>query len=142
MEEIRLLESDDELRAAFPVMNQLRTHLTEDEYMKRVAHQRANEAYQIVAVYDEGEIRALAGFRIAMALAHGKYLYVDDLVSDEASRSKRYGAKVVDWMCEYGKREGCTSLHLDSGVQRHDAHRFYLRERMDIVFYHFRKELG
>ncbi len=48
---------------------------------------------------------------------------------------------LLDWIGRYGKERGCTSLHLDSGVQRHAAHRFYLRERMDIVFYHFRKAL-
>jgi len=140
MEEIRLLQTEDELREAFPVMKQLRTELTENEYMRRLAQQRGHEAYQVVALYDEGKIRALGGFRISTALAHGKHVYVDDLVSDGGARSKGYGSKVLDWICDYGKREGCTSLHLDSGVQRHDAHRFYLRERMDIVFYHFRKE--
>jgi hypothetical protein len=29
-------------------------------------------------------------------------------------------------------------VELDSGVQRHDAHRFYLTNRMVISSYHFR----
>ena len=53
----------------------------------------------------------------------------------------RAGVSLLAWIGQYGKERGCTSLHLDSGVQRHAAHRFYLRERMDIVFYHFRKAL-
>jgi hypothetical protein len=32
-------------------------------------------------------------------------------------------------------------LDLDSGVHRHDAHRFYLRERMLISAHHFTKPL-
>jgi hypothetical protein len=32
---------------------------------------------------------------------------------------------------------GCRSLDLDSGVQRFEAHRFYLRERMNITAHHF-----
>lgn len=142
MEEIRLLESQDELRASFRVMSQLRTHLTEDEYMARLSRQREEEHYQVVGLWDKsGEFRAVGGFRLATALAHGKFIYVDDLVSDEAARSEGHGTKLLDWISRYGKEHGCTSLHLDSGVQRHDAHRFYLRERMDIVFYHFRKSL-
>jgi hypothetical protein len=31
---------------------------------------------------------------------------------------------------------------LDSGTRRTDAHRFYLRERMDITAFHFTKKLG
>jgi hypothetical protein len=36
---------------------------------------------------------------------------------------------------------GCGELHLDSGVQRFAAHRFYLRERMEIMAHHFRLKL-
>jgi GNAT superfamily N-acetyltransferase len=142
MEEIRLLESPEELRASYRVMSQLRSHLTEDEYMACLAQQREAEHYHVVGLSDQsGKFRAVGGFRLATALAHGKFLYVDDLVSDRAARSKGYGKKLLDWIGRYGKEHGCASLHLDSGVQRHDAHRFYLRERMEIVFYHFRKNL-
>jgi hypothetical protein len=37
---------------------------------------------------------------------------------------------------------GCSCIDLDSGVQRADAHRFYLRERMAIAGYHFRRSLS
>lgn len=33
-------------------------------------------------------------------------------------------------------------LHLDSGVQRYGAHRFYLRHGMDITSHHFRLVLS
>jgi hypothetical protein len=36
---------------------------------------------------------------------------------------------------------GCSVLDLDSGVQRHDAHRFYFREAMHISSYHFMRPL-
>ena len=141
MAEIRILEQDEELRASFPIMKQLRTHLTEDEYMRLLAQQREHEHYRLVGLFDEGQIRALGGFRVATALTCGKYIYIDDLVSDEATRSKGYGSVLLNWIADYGKKERCSCLRLDSGVQRHAAHRFYLRERMDIVFYHFRKDL-
>lgn len=141
MIEIKLAETDAEIRATHRVMVQLRTHLDEDAYAAQVAVQRAQDNYRIVALFDEGEIRAVAGFRLATGLALGHYLYVDDLVSDGTVRSKGYGALLLTWMGAFGKENGCNSVHLDSGVQRHAAHRFYLRERMDIVFYHFRKAI-
>ncbi len=141
MIEIKLAETEAELRATHRVMVQLRTHLDEEAYVAQVREQRAHDNYHVVALFDAGTIRAVAGFRLATGLALGKYLYVDDLVSDETVRSKGYGAQLLTWMGAYGKEHGCTSVHLDSGVQRHAAHRFYLRERMDIVFYHFRKAI-
>ncbi len=142
MTTIKLVETDEELRATFPVMVQLRTHLTEAGYLAQVAHQRANDNYAVAAVFEGDRVVAAAGFRLATALALGSYVYIDDLVTDADTRSKGHGRALLDWIGDYGRARGCTSLHLDSGVQRHAAHRFYLRERMDIVFFHFRKMLG
>lgn len=142
MIEIKLAETPDQVRATHRVMSQLRSHLGEDAYVAQVAVQQREDNYHVVALFDDGVIRAVAGFRLATGLALGHYLYVDDLVSDAEVRSKGYGAALLAWMSDYGKQHGCTSVHLDSGVQRHDAHRFYLRERMDIVFYHFRKAIS
>ena len=40
--------------------------------------------------------------------------------------------RLVDWLVEYARAEGCDELHLNSRVQRFDAHRFYLNKRMSI----------
>ncbi len=141
MVEIKLAETDQDVLATYRVMSQLRGHVREEDYVAQIAHQREHDNYAVAALFDEGVIRAVAGFRLATGLALGHYVYIDDLVSDSQVRSKGYGSRLMAWVGEYGKARGCTSLHLDSGVQRHDAHRFYLRERMDIVFFHFRSAL-
>jgi hypothetical protein len=41
------------------------------------------------------------------------------------------------WVIEQGKLGGCDQVHLDSGPQRHDAHRLYLNHGMKIIGYHF-----
>ncbi len=141
MDEVRLISDEDEVRASYSVMKQLRTHLSETEYVQLVAHQRKFDAYQLLGLFQSGMVQAVAGFRLLTSLANGKHVYVDDLISDELHRSKGYGKILLDWIASHGKGQGCGSLHLDSGVQRHGAHRFYLRERMDIVYYHFRRPL-
>jgi GNAT superfamily N-acetyltransferase len=84
---------------------------------------------------------AVAGYRLSESLVAGRNLYVDDLVSAETERSRGYGKLLLDWLKAEARAAGCSELHLDSGVQRHDAHRFYLRERMHISSYHFRLSL-
>ena len=64
-------------------------------------------------------------------------LYVDDLVTLESQQGKGYGSRMLDWLVEEAKRLGCDQFHLDSGVQRYDAHRFYLHKGMDIWCHHF-----
>jgi GNAT superfamily N-acetyltransferase len=137
---VKLAETDAEIKQCFPVMVQLRPHLTLDAFLKRV-HVQRHERYQLAFVEDAGRITAVAGFRIMEMLAHGRILYVDDLVTDEGSRSKGYGDALIDWLVEFANAEKCDELQLDSGVQRFRAHAFYFRERMHISAYHFALKL-
>ncbi len=122
--------------ACFPVMRQLRPDLSEDEFVQRVARQRP-QGYQLLAASIEGEVVAVAGFRVLDNLAWGRFLYVDDLVTGDAHRSHGFGGQLLDWLVGYCQENAIAELHLDSGVQRFGAHRFYLDHRMDITSHHF-----
>ncbi len=139
--EVREALSEGEVRATHPVMSQLRTHLSEDEYVSAVERMRG-EGYRIAAAYDEGgRILGVAGFRLFETLYAGRVLCVDDLVSAEDARSGGVGAAMMRWLEEEAKKSGCDALQLDSGTWRGRAHRFYFREGMGIVSFHFAKEL-
>ena len=55
----------------------------------------------------------------------------------QAGRSSGYGRALFDWLVARARKENCDQLHLDSGVQRFGAHRFYLERRMIIASHHF-----
>jgi GNAT superfamily N-acetyltransferase len=135
--QIRIAASDDEIRRCFPVMVQLRTHLAESEFVPRVRRQE-EEGYRLAFVEEGGRVKALAGYRYLENLSSGRFLYVDDLVTDQVERSKNYGAQLLGWLIEQASAAGCDNLELDSGVQRFRAHQFYLRHKMIISSHHFR----
>ena len=134
------------LRACWPVMRQLRPQLDEAGFLEQALRQQSSCGYRI-AYANEGvatsttPVRGCAGFRVTEFLAWGRTLYVDDLVSDEAHRGQGVGTVLLDWLVAEARRAGCAQLHLDSGVQRFGAHRFYLTHGMDITAHHFRLEL-
>jgi GNAT superfamily N-acetyltransferase len=133
---IILATSDDEINACYPVMAELRPHVNQDEFLGRVQRQTASAGYRLACVID-AEVKAVAGFRISECLAWGKFLYVDDLVSKSDERSRGYGGALFDWLIEHARENDCDQFHLDSGVQRFRAHRFYLQKRMAIEAHHF-----
>lgn len=140
---IRLATSDADLAACFPVMVQLRPHLSLEEFCTRVQRQY-QQGYQIAYVHTQdnpANVKAVAGFRLMEMLAHGPMLYVDDLVTAEGDRSQGHGAALLDWLADYAQSHGCAVLHLDSGVQRSHAHRFYFRHGMTISSFHFQRSL-
>lgn len=132
--------TDEEVRECFAVMAQLRPHLKEEEFVATVRGQEA-EGYRMAFIRERGRAAAVIGFRRMTGLYFGRYIYVDDLVTDEAARSQGLGGKLLEWVCELAREEQCKRVELDSGVQRFAAHRFYLRHRMSISCHHFSLEL-
>jgi len=138
---IRLLQATDDILRCFPLMADLRPHLREDEFVSRVRGQQREHGYRLAVLEEDGAVRAVAGFRIAEWLAWGRFLYVDDLVTARSVRFRGYGQQLFDWLLAEARREGCEQLHLDSGVQRYEAHGFYLKNRLHITSHHFTRVL-
>jgi GNAT superfamily N-acetyltransferase len=138
---IREMETDTEILSTFATLHQLRPHLQADAFLATVRRMQKTDGYRLAAVI-EGEARpCVAGFRFGENLVRGKYLYVDDLITAESARSRGHGKAMMDWLAGRARNAGCAVLLLDSGVQRYGAHRFYLRERFDIVCHHFLRPL-
>jgi GNAT superfamily N-acetyltransferase len=130
-----------EIKRCFPIMVQLRTDLTEPEFIERVTRQSDQYGYHLVYLEEAGQVVAVAGFIIREMLPLGRFLYVDDIVTDAAERSKGYGSVLFDWLTDYARSNNCAHLHLDSRLDRDDAHRFYLRQGMTISGHHFALKL-
>jgi GNAT superfamily N-acetyltransferase len=129
MSPVKELKNETEWLAAFPVMQELRTHLTKEEYVK-LLKQMVPEGYRMFALYEQEQIVAVTGIIELTNLYHGKHIYVYDLVSKQTERSKGYGEKLLSSIHDLAKQLGCSNVALSSGLQRVDAHRFY-QEKMD-----------
>jgi GNAT superfamily N-acetyltransferase len=135
--DVSVATTDGQILACYPVMVQLRPHVKEQEFVARVRSQ-ASQGYRLAFVREAGRVIAVTGFRPFESLAWGRVFYVDDLVTDETWRSRGVGHRLLDWVIARARDEGCSEVHLDSGVQRVDAHRFYEREGFRNVANHYR----
>lgn len=140
--QIQIATGDKDILDTYPVMRQLRPHIKRSLYLGLVRQQEKEVRFQLASLKANGKIACVAGFRLCRSLGWGKYLYVDDLVTDEKTRSKGAGKAMFAWLVRYARRHKCDELRLDSAVYRHGAHRFYLRERMDIACFNFRLPLN
>lgn len=121
-------------------MAQLRPHLAKNNFVGQIRRQQQS-GYNLVFLSDKKIVKAVAGYRFSESLSWGKFIYVDDLVTAEKFRSQGFGEQLFAWLVKQAKAHGCVQFHLDSGVQRFGAHRFYLTRRMDIIAYHFMMKL-
>ena len=134
---IAFATTNEDIDLCYPVMSELRTHIAREEFLPRVRRQMEGFDYRLAYLKDEGEVKAVAGIRISEWLHGGKYVEIDDLVSKSGERSKGYGGKLFDWVVDFARAENCDHVRLLSGVQRFDAHRFYLAKRMNIEAHYF-----
>ena len=133
--------TDDQILATRAVMRELRPNIPEAEYLATIRRMMQMNGYQLVALYAETTVLAVAGYRFMEMLYCGKILYVDDLNTDERYRSQGCGKTLMEWLKTEAQATGCGQLHLDSGIQREAAHRFYFREGLTINCFHFRAML-
>jgi GNAT superfamily N-acetyltransferase len=134
---IAIAKTAEEIGRCHEVMRELRPeYANRKTFVERIVRQQG-DGYLLAFLEARGEIRAVTGFRFLESLFSGRFLYVDDLVTRARDRSAGYGGKLFDWLVEQAREQNCEHLELDSGVQRFDAHRFYLVKRMKISSYHF-----
>ena len=134
--EVKFLEKDADYKAVLEVLLQLRPQYSLDALSAQIDKQQLHH-YQLVYVKSSHGVLAVAGFSVGEKLAWGKHIYIEDLVTNAKYRSRGVGQFLLDWFKTYARANNCEQIHLDSGVQRFAAHRFYLREGFNIASHHF-----
>ena len=133
-------DTDEAILGCHAVMAELRPHVAREDFLATVRAMQA-EGLRLACLRDGGRVVAVAGYRISTNLFCGRHLYVDDLVTAEAERSKGHGKTLLAWLRRQAVESDCDVFHLDSGVQRKRAHAFYLREGLELASYHFSERL-
>jgi GNAT superfamily N-acetyltransferase len=110
-----------------------------ERLVARIDEVQRPDGYRLVGSFDDAaRCVAAAGFRIGDNLAWGHFLYVDDLITLPEARGRGHATALLRWIRAEAGRLGCGQVHLDSGRERHAAHRLYLSSGMHISSFHFR----
>jgi ribosomal protein S18 acetylase RimI-like enzyme len=125
--DVRMVGEAD-IAACFTLVRALRPQLiSEAEFVERWRRQ-SEQGYAILGLWRAQGPVALAGFRVQENLVHGRFLYVDDLVTDENERRRGHGARLLDRLKTEGRARGCRKLVLDTALENTLGHRFYYRQ--------------
>lgn len=139
----RILEvgSDADVARCQPVMVALRPAMADVGVFVARVRAMMEDGYRLAFLEADGTVVACAGYRFGDKLAWGRHVYVDDLVTAPTRHGRGHGGRLLAWLVDQAKAAGCESFHLDSGVQRFAAHRFYLGKGMRISSHHFALDL-
>ena len=129
-----------QINQCYPLMNILRPKLVESEFSDQIGRQN-KQGYHLIALRDNGNPVSLLGYRLVENLIIGKFLYVDDLVTDPDLKQRGYASQLLSWTVEVAKQHNCCAVQLDSGFENVDAHRLYLNQGFRLSAHHLRKSL-
>lgn len=135
-------ETDEQIASTFDVMSQLRPQLERSEYVPTIRELMSSDGTRLLALREDGVVRAVALYRIMRMLYCGRLLYIDDLVTDAGTRSRGFGSRLMAAIKAEAEAQGCSEIQLISRVTREQAHRFYFREGFGIECFHFRTRLA
>src|SRR5690606_38342148 len=92
MDHLRPIQNPDAIEKCFQVMKELRPHLSLHDFLSLTEEAARRDDYRLIGYYDGDACLAVMGYRVLYDLAHGKHLYIDDLVVTESHRSCGIGA--------------------------------------------------
>lgn len=127
--EINTAQSSDDIALCYATLAELRPYLKEVDFATKIKRLSESTGFRLAYLID-GDVKAVAGYRVSEWLHAGKYLEIEDFVTNSTERLQGYGRKLFDWLVAQARLEGCSQLRLVSGLTRTDAHRFYVRQGM------------
>lgn len=139
---IRHAETAAEITRCHPLMRQLRPRLESAEQFLEIYRRQAAAGYRLLVRWSDDTPLALAGYRITENLFHGQHIYIDDLVSDAASRKLGHGRALLEFLKIEAKSLGLTQVVLDTAVANLSAQRLYQNAGMTAEALHFYIKLG
>ncbi|RPD39411.1 GNAT family N-acetyltransferase [Chitinophaga barathri] len=139
--DLKELISYEEMKAQYFLLQQLNPKLQQNDYETMLPDMIRN-GYRQVVVLENGAVTGMSGFWINTKLYCGKYIEMDNVVTDAAHRNKGIGKILCDWITQKGRAEGCKHILLDAYVINRDAHRFYFREGFFIEGFHMNKKIA
>jgi len=136
--EIKKLLVADEIEKCSEVIFELRPHLRGQDLTPLFEIMRT-EGFHLIYIEEAGRAIAFAGYRYLNMFYSGKTLYIDDLATLPAYRSKGCASALLDFLIEEARLKNCDTISLDSGHQRFSAHRLYLNKDFEIKAHHFER---
>ena len=136
----KIIDSKQEMMALSPLLRQLNASLA-DEYIGECLDDMIEHGYRMAVVLDGEQCVGLSGIWVTAKFYSGKYLEMDNVVVDEAYRSRGIGSVLSEFVTQLAREEGCVTIMLDAWLTNEKAHTFYERQGFVKRGYHFLKSL-
>lgn len=137
--EIRFIDKG-ELNTIIPLLRQLNPRIS-----SRVLEQRLQEMirqrYQCVGAYHDNRLVGISGVWLLTKYYVGRHIEPDNVYILPEYQGKGLGQKLLAWILDYGRSEGCTASELNCYTANTSGQRFWEKQGYELVAFHYQKQL-
>ena len=131
----------DEIEIITPLLMS-RNFNIDPELLKYRLKEMATQNYKCVGVWIDDQLIGCSGLWIKTNYYIGKHLEPDNVIILEAYRNQGIGKKLVKWILDFAKAEGCVASELNCYLDNPNGHRFWETQGYEKVAYHFQRKLN
>jgi len=135
---IQLIDTS-EIHSIIPLLQILNKNISE-EILKERLDAMIKQGYQCVGAFDNGKLIGACGLWILTKYYVGRHVEPDNMIIDPDYRNQKIGSKLMQWIDQFAKEQGCVASELNCYVDNTKAQEFYKRENYEIIGVHFQKK--
>lgn len=137
--EIKLIPPK-EIDIIIPLLRVLNPNIPRDTLQSRLSEMVAQN-YECVGVWESGKLIAISGLWIMTKYYVGKHIEPDNVIVLPKYRNEGVGEQLMQWIYEYGRKQGCVASELNCYLGNESAHRFWQSQGYESIAMHFQKKL-
>lgn len=113
---------------------------TEKSVLENRLEEMKNYNYHCVGVFDGDKLIAVSGFWILFKHYVGKHIEPDNVMVLPEYRSQKIGEKMMAFIYDYAKANGCVASELNCYVNNSGGLKFWINQGYRILGYHLQKK--
>ncbi|WP_047544646.1 GNAT family N-acetyltransferase [Psychroserpens sp. Hel_I_66] len=123
-----------------PLVQELTSFKVSEALLKERFAEMVTQNYECAVICDGDKLIGVSGMWFCTRHYVGKTVEIDHVYIEASYRNKGLGKTFLDWLYNYAKSKGCTTVELNTYVQNYPSHKFYYNEGFEILGYHFLKK--
>lgn len=130
----------EEIDIIIPLLQVLNPNI-DTETLRGRLQEMSSQNYICVGVWAGDKLIAISGLWIMTKYYVGKHIEPDNVIVLPDYRSQGVGKKLMHWIYDYGKAQGCVASELNCYIGNEAAHKFWQEEGYAPIALHFQKML-
>jgi GNAT superfamily N-acetyltransferase len=132
-------KSEQDILLCVPLLQQLYgTNLTSKDVLDFCGR---NPDYNLRYIMKGNQVISLVGYRIGEGISRGKFMLIEEIVTDSNYRDHGYGATLMNSLKDIASQEHCLRIDMDIDTQNHRGHKFLMQNDIILQAFHFHSRL-